>query len=167
MADATVTSAVLAADLRSLDLLFDYTKFHIGLYLSLSSAFITVASVKRGETFVLNVNRNCVWLAIAGFMVAGFAGGVIASSITQCFGYVQSTLPGRCSSTEAFLGQRLGPMEVKWFFGRTWTQIEHGAFWFGLLMAAASFLTARSPAPAAKLPIEVKLHGPIELKNVV
>jgi hypothetical protein len=149
-----------------LELLYDYTKFHIGLYLSITSAFVAVASVKRGETFAFDLGRGYVWLAVVAFMVAGFAGGVIASSITQCLGLEQSTILQRCSSAQDFLAMRLGPMEVAWFYGRTWTQIEHVAFWIGLVLAAVSFLTGQPAATAVKAPLEVKVSGPVELRNV-
>lgn len=167
MTDTTMTQAViLAADLKSLELLYDYTKFHIGFYLSISSAFITIASVKRGDSFLLNLGRPFVWFALACFMLAGFSGGVIVSSITQCLGYPMSALSMRCSSTEGFFLQQLGPLEFKWFLGRTWTQIEHGAFWLGLVSAIFSFLTGKAPLPTNKPLTEVKIHGPIEVRNM-
>ena len=39
MADSASISLQASADLKSLELLFDYTKFHIGLYLTLASGF--------------------------------------------------------------------------------------------------------------------------------
>ena len=38
-------TAAQTADLKSLELLFDYTKFHIGFYLTLATAYITVGSI--------------------------------------------------------------------------------------------------------------------------
>ena len=73
-----------AAKLKSLELLYDYTKFHIGIYLALTASYITVATIKIDDSFVLlNPNPYFVWPAIIAFMVAGLAGGVIVSSITQ------------------------------------------------------------------------------------
>src|SRR5262245_22465987 len=104
-----------AAELRSLDLLFDYTKFHIGLYLTLASAYITVASVKVGDRLALSLDWKFVIAAMLAFMLAGFAGGVIVSSITQCFG----TSPD-CKSTAAFLKKEIGPWDLEklWFGAR-------------------------------------------------
>jgi hypothetical protein len=64
---------------KSLELLFDYTKFHIGLYLTLTAAFVTVANSN-----LLTLRAEWIfWVAVACFVAAGLAGGVIASSITQ------------------------------------------------------------------------------------
>lgn len=166
MPDASMTTAVIkGADLKGLELLYDYTKFHIGVYLTMASAFITIASLRKGDALVLELRRLPVWLAMACFLVAGFAGGVIVSSITQCFGHVQAELPGRCASTFEFLNQRLGPWDFLWFSGKTWTRIEHTAFWFGVLLALASF-KPRAPEPdKQKEPLAVKLDGGIEIKR--
>ena len=70
MADAESTriAAEYAANLKSLELLFDYTKFHIGLYLTLAGSYITIATVKIGESPVLQLRRGWLWAAMAGFM---------------------------------------------------------------------------------------------------
>lgn len=41
-------AAEIAAKQKSLELLFDYTKFHIGLYLTLTAAYVAVATAKIG-----------------------------------------------------------------------------------------------------------------------
>jgi hypothetical protein len=166
MPDSSITQAVIqAADLKSLELLYDYTKFHIGFYLTLSSAFITVASLKKGDGFALELRQYPVCFAMVCFMIAGLAGGVIVSSITQCLGLSSSELPLRCSSTQAFLPQRLGPWDLKWFFGKTWTWIEHTAFWVGILFALGSF-KGRASVLAEKEPMDVRIQGNVEVKNV-
>ncbi len=126
-----------AADLRSLDLLFDYTKFHIGLYLTLASAYITVTSVKVGDRFALPLNWKFVIAAMIAFMLAGFAGGVIVSSITQCYGIAPD-----CKSTASFLKKPIGPWDVErlWFGAKYWTYLEHTSFWTGLALAFVSFI---------------------------
>ena len=114
---------------KSLELLFDYTKFHIGLYLTLTASYIAATS----SAFLgLNIDKRLVCAAVICFMTAGLAGGVIASSITQT--------QARCS--EEFLSERIGPWEMKWlhFRARIWTWIEHTAFWVGLVLAALSIL---------------------------
>lgn len=75
----TVDLDVKAANLKGLELLFDYTKFHIGVYLTLAPAFITIASLKRGDSFVLELRGRLVVLAVICFFIAGIAGGVIVS----------------------------------------------------------------------------------------
>ena len=144
MADAESTriAAEYAANLKSLELLFDYTKFHIGLYLTLAGSYITIATVKIGESPVLQLRRGWLWAAMAGFMIAGLAGGVIVSSITQC---LAANAPG-CVNSAQFLDRSIGPWD--WttihFPGRVWTYIEHTSFWLGLLSAVASFVERKT-----------------------
>ena len=42
-------TSLATAKLKSLELLFDYTKFHIGLYLTVTAGYLAVATVKTGE----------------------------------------------------------------------------------------------------------------------
>src|ERR1700733_11888953 len=76
-------TSTLPPNAKSLEMLFDYTKFHIGLYLTLTASYIAVASIKIGESFAVTINHRLMWPAVVCFMIAGLAGGVIASSITQ------------------------------------------------------------------------------------
>jgi hypothetical protein len=124
-------SAELTAKQKSLELLFDYTKFHIGLYLTLTAAYIAVATAKIGEKPLLSLHESLIWPAVIAFMIAGLAGGVIASSITQT----------TARSSEDFLSQPIGPWELKaiHFSARAWTWIEHTSFWAGLIFAVLSF----------------------------
>jgi hypothetical protein len=123
-----------SADLKSLELLFDYTKFHIGLYLTLASVYVGAASVKVGERTLLEVNRFFLWPAVISIAIAGFAGGVVASSITQC----------ECSSAAEFLELDIGPLWGEWWPALYWTRIEHVAFWVGIISALLS-LTRAAP----------------------
>jgi hypothetical protein len=115
---------------KSLGLLFDYTKFHIGCYLTLTGSYIAAASIKFGSTSapVLNVNLCLMWPAIFCFMFAGFAGGTIASSITQT----------TACCTKKFLNEEIGPWDLKPFKAKTWTWIEHTTFWVGMILAVFS-----------------------------
>lgn len=129
-----------AADLKSLELLFDYTKFHIGLYLTLASTYITIANVKVGDRLAFTLDWKFVIAAMIAFMAAGFAGGVIVSSITQCYAVAPD-----CGSTADFLNKPIGPWDVKqlWFHAKYWTYLEHTSFWAGLALAFFSFLRGR------------------------
>src|SRR5437899_3367624 len=60
------------ANLKKLELLYDHTKFHIGLSLILNSAYITLATSKIGRKDVLPVLHPALaWIAVALFLVAG------------------------------------------------------------------------------------------------
>jgi hypothetical protein len=128
--------ARVASHFKSLELLYDYTKFHIGLYLTLTASYITVASVKLGEsdgsktTHFLPTSMPLLLLALLCFVVAGLAAGIIASSITQFSG----------GGAAEFLEKPLGPWKIELWKARTWTYTEHTAFWVGLFLAAGSVL---------------------------
>lgn len=68
--------------LDQLKLLFDYTKFHIGLYTTLTAAYIALMTSDYGKKFS-TPNMYQVLGAVVMFLVAGFAGGIIASSCTH------------------------------------------------------------------------------------
>ncbi len=125
-------TADLAAEQKSLEMLFDYTKFHIGLYLTLTASYIAVISANiNTKPLVLLRHDLLFWVAVACFMLAGLAGGVIASSITQT----------SARSAGEFLAHRIGPWEWKGlhFEARKWTWLEHTSFWIGLIAAVFSF----------------------------
>jgi hypothetical protein len=150
MGDASLTKAIVeAADLKSLELLFDYTKFHVGFYIALPTAFITIASLKKGEEFLFDVRPRWLYLSLTLFLIAGVAAGVILSSITQCYASSASQITQACTSTFSFLTQEWGPLGYKPFSGLMWTRIEHLSFWLGVLAAIASFKIGRS-APVGR-----------------
>jgi hypothetical protein len=127
-------NAELAAKAKSLEMLYDYTKFHIGVYLTLTASYITVATAKVGGSQLLELHPFFLWLAVVAFMVAGFAGGVIVSSLTQRIG----------GSSIDFLEKKIGPWNWKTIHGkaRKWTYVEHTSFWIGLISAFLSFVCA-------------------------
>ena len=62
---AAEAAVKLTADtkLKSLEMLFDYTKMHIGLYLTLTTAYIAVASLKvKDEKFLFQLPSLLVCL---------------------------------------------------------------------------------------------------------
>ena len=123
-------TSLAAAQQKSLEMLFDYTKFHIGLYLTLTASYIAAAALKIREGVHLPLEPRLVVPAVICFMLAGLAGGVIASSITQT----------ETRSSKAFLSEQIGPWDVKALRLKAlhWTGIEHTAFWLGLVLAALS-----------------------------
>jgi hypothetical protein len=92
-----------ASEQKSLELLFDYTKFHIGLYLLLTSAYVTVASAKSGDKPLLALSTEFLPPAVLAFIFAGLAAGVIASSLTQTV----------ARSAREFLDLPIGPWDFK------------------------------------------------------
>jgi hypothetical protein len=122
------------ANLKKLELLYDYTKFHIGVYLILTSGYITLATSKIGRKDALPILQPAlVWIAVVLFLVAGIAGGVVASGITQ----------SKAGSADEFLKENIGPWSTALFPARAWVYIEHTAFWLGLIFAVLSFVFSR------------------------
>jgi hypothetical protein len=111
-----------------MNLLFEYTKFHIGIYLTLAAAFITLGTSKFSGKLP-KFKPGLVWAAVISIAIAGFAGGVVASSITQ----------SPSTSVPEFLKQPTGPWSMTWWTGQTWTCIEHTAFWIGIIFVLLSF----------------------------
>jgi hypothetical protein len=60
--------------------LFDYTKFHIGLYLTIGTLLVGVVGTKAPIAF----RHWLLWLAVFFIGLAGFAGGMIASTLPYC-----------------------------------------------------------------------------------
>ena len=125
--------------LEQVKLLFDYTKFHIGLYTTVTAAYIAVMASDYGKRVFFVPDRRLVWSAVVMFLVAGFAGGIIASS---CPHYPR---------LDALMAAKIAPFtDRRGFTGRTWTYIEHTAFWVGIILAILSFACAQ-PVPVKPL----------------
>lgn len=133
-----IESAQLAANQKSLEQLFDYTKFHIQVYISLTAIYAGAINSK-----LIKVDPICAMLGVGAIMLAGLAGGVIASSITQTVG----------GSSEDFLRKKTGPFNCQWFAGRTWAYAEHTAFWIGLALVAWSLLTGANWSAPENIPL--------------
>jgi len=124
-------AAEAALKQKSIELLYDYTKFHIGVYLTVAGAYLTAAFATVNNSPVLPLNLYFLGPAVFFTMVAGFAGGVIVSSLTQWQG----------GGSKEFLCSDIGPWDFKRLRGKAiyWTYVEHTAFWSGLSAAAISF----------------------------
>jgi hypothetical protein len=119
-------SMAVDRELEQLKLLFDYTKFHIGLYTTVATIFggLVAASDKVPFKF-----HPTLLLSAVGFIcIAGIAGGTIASSI-----------PGY-SSYKEFWNAPIAPFKFKGMKAEYWTYVEHGAFWIAVVLALASIL---------------------------
>lgn len=104
LVDSDTVKARVDAEFKSLDMLYDYTKFHIGVYLKLTSTYIAVTSIKvggsePGKNDFLYAKEELMLAVVFLFVLAGLAGGVIVSSITQYGG----------GTSEEFLKTDIGP----------------------------------------------------------
>jgi hypothetical protein len=114
----------LEVDVKRLERLYDYTKFHIGVYLTLVGAFVAAMADKVG--IVDPCSRWFFMPAIAAMLLAGVAGGVIASHLPEA------------GTFSEFEKQRISFLK-RWFRRRYvwWAKVEHRAFWIGILWALA------------------------------
>jgi hypothetical protein len=107
--------------------LFDYTKFHIGMYTTLIAAIIGVfANDDLKKTYVDLVPY--IKFSIVFFFIAGMAGGLVASSIPF---YRQ---------WKDFEAARLGPWSLELVPAILCTHVEHTAFWIGCIAAGIGLL---------------------------
>jgi hypothetical protein len=78
------------------------------------------------------LSRGVMWwplrLTIFAFLVAGAAGGIIASNIPHYTRF------------ETFVSAQLRFLWFEWGTYECWTHVEHGAFWIGILVGAGSLL---------------------------
>ena len=105
--------------------LYDYTKFHIGLYAGLMTLLMSALTLGRHEVApeiacVLKVTLVC-------FAVAGACGGVIGSTVSLNLGSI-------------IRDEKIGPLDFEWFTARWWAHLEHWAFWAGIVVSVAGFL---------------------------
>lgn len=110
---------------EQLKLLFDYTKFHIGLYATLASALIALVNTDFGKR--LSLNGAFVWAAVLFIASAGLAGGVVASSLPWF------------ESIQAFRTTAIGPFRTELMRGELWTYVEHTSFWLGIVSILIAF----------------------------
>ena len=121
---------------KQLERLYDYTKFHIGIYLSAAgglAAFISLAAKGKPETAFL---RELVGmpatlaLSFALIVLAGIAGAIVATSTIESPSYT------------SFLTTKQGAYGVKPFAGKTWVTLEHAFFWLALVALAFAIFSA-------------------------
>jgi hypothetical protein len=116
---------------KRLERLDDYTKFHIGIYLSIGGAIVALLGSDKASWLVkyFGGNRDVLLFALLFMVIAGFAGGVIASGTTSC------------ETFDEFWKKPQGPVVFKWFDGIYWTYVEHVSFWISLGLVACAILT--------------------------
>jgi hypothetical protein len=105
--------------------LYDYTKFHIGVYLASAGAMVTIAGSRDGAEFFKNLieSQNLLYASIIAMVVAGISGGVIASSCTMAHSFDQ------------LWHAKTGPSLLRPLMtGERWAQLEHAAFWVSAIL---------------------------------
>jgi hypothetical protein len=107
-------------------LLFDYTKFHIGLYTTVAAAIIAFLNLKIFDQ-APRFSPDLLWTSVLLIGLAGVAGGIIASTLPEC------------KSLPSFFITRVGPGRLRLLTGRGWAHTEHWAFWFALASVIFAF----------------------------
>ena len=115
----------LEKDYERVKLLFEYTKFHIGVYLSLATLLVGIFGLNNKIRPAFSA--SLLMVSVGMIVVAGLAGGVIVSRLTQVTTY------------DEFWSDPTGPWRLQCFRGEGWTYIEHTAFWIGLVGAILAF----------------------------
>jgi len=116
---------------KRIERLFEYTKFHIGLYMTVGAGLVALIAGAADVNSVFHgivANPKLLIISVLFMATAGLAGGVIASSLTQI------------NSFDEFWTKRQGPWSLTICVGKYWTWIEHTAFWSSIIFAAASLL---------------------------
>jgi hypothetical protein len=129
--DRGPSQVVQMAHRRGLDqlkLLFDYSKFQIGLY---STFAIVLTGAMAFQPVVFRFHRGFMTLAVAFICLAGLAAGVIASRCAH-FG-----------SWNELWATKIGPFRWKCLEGEYWTYLQHVCFGLALAAAVLSLLLAR------------------------
>ena len=108
--------------------LFNYTVFHLGMYIPLGATLITlIGSPDIADALSINTASPAIWFVLGGILLAGISGAVVA---TACITAVKF---------EEVWEQRIGAYKLEPLAGRWWAKLEHFSFWsavvaFGILM---------------------------------
>ena len=127
--------------------LMDYTKFHIGMYVTLVSVLVGFIS-KDYTTLVSTSFHYWLLVTICLLVVSGMAGGLIASSIPDHVSY------------DIFISTRLGPWGAGWIRARECTHLEHTTFWLAAVngvvgLIVSTYLPKPGPWQWAAIPATV------------
>lgn len=114
-------------DNNQLNCLFDYTKFHIGVYMTLIGLLLGAQLNPVSRALLEPVHRWIVFTVIC-YAIAGAAGGAIISNIPDSKTY------------ETFAIEKLDLFGLKTFKYIAWAHIEHASFWLGSIALIYSIL---------------------------
>jgi hypothetical protein len=126
---ATSEPALGADGVENLKLLMDYTKFHLGIYITLFSAIVLAIE----KNIFSSELKWALPVAALLLVLAGAAGGVIGSSIPDA------------ASFSSFRANHLGPLWIgrRGLRYQTWAALEHLFFWLAILVVAVTLVLPR------------------------
>lgn len=107
-----------------LKMLFDYTKFHIGVYISIGTGIVGALAFDQANDigFALGCARTGFQFALFFQVLAGLGGGIICTCLMDYTSYATF------NKSNIFLG----------FSAKSWERFEHGMFWVSILVGAMS-----------------------------
>jgi hypothetical protein len=123
-------------EVKQLERLYDYTKFHIGIYLSaaggLAGLISAAANSETGAPFraALSGAPKAIVLGFVFMVLAGMCGACVATSAIECATY------------QDFVSNRQGAFGITLFRGKTWVRLEHGFFWMSLVFIGVAVFSA-------------------------
>ncbi|WP_233887002.1 hypothetical protein [Paraburkholderia flagellata] len=118
-----------------LDRLYDYTKFHIGIYLSAAGGLAALIALASDSTKLPYINRliGTHWALVISFALmvfAGISGAIVATSTIESETYTK------------FIQTPQGAYGFNPFPGKTWVTLEHACFWLSLLFLGYGVFSA-------------------------
>lgn len=116
-------------DDKKLERLYDYTKFHIGIYLSFAGGIAGLLGSQEAGWFLsclVKSNTFPLYLSLAFMVLAGVCGGIVASSTVEC------------STFEEFWNGPQGTQTLPFIklLGKRIVMLEHLFFWISLIFLA-------------------------------
>ncbi len=125
---------------KRLERLYDYTKFHIGIYLSAAGGVAALLASKEADWAISRLIGNplLAYSALVLMVLAGVSGGIVATGTTESLTF-QEFWTSRHHP-------KLIPLRIATATGEAWATREHGFFWSSLLVLALAILV-RNPWP--------------------
>ncbi|MEM0930387.1 MAG: hypothetical protein AAGI89_13960 [Pseudomonadota bacterium] len=117
----------------SIERLYDYSKFHIGLYTSIVGGLLAFLNLRQGMIDQVGVLQ--VVLTVCLFLAAGAFGGIVC---VNCIFHRAHTDQIKHDHKVRLWGVKL-PLTI----GRA-ADLEHACFWIGLVVLLLSMLAAGS-----------------------
>ena len=105
-------------DADKLKSLFDYTKYHLGVYTTIASILVAMLGSRELASRLVFPSRALTWISLGLLILAGMSGGIVAS-----------TLP-YLTTFDDFRQTEAAPWFWPWrsLTVEYWTRVEHGAF---------------------------------------
>ncbi|HEV2860864.1 MAG TPA: hypothetical protein VGX48_07660 [Pyrinomonadaceae bacterium] len=165
----TLVSSYNSLKLEQIKQIYDYTKFHVGLYATLLTGLLALVTFGFGDElndlylFDLLAAKSILYVIAVLFLVAGVSGAIVASSIVytdwnECFGGEEVDFMDGTWKWKIFK-PRLSDADG-WPKGgilslSKWATFEHWAFWLGIAIAVFSIVAiAQYGGPLNKRSIE-------------